>query len=81
MIHDEDLKSSHDYSEGQTAAAHRVLIELVNLFHEYIILFKVKISVSSAVCRTGKIIRLPVQFFPSAESHAQNNIYKICELH
>ena len=35
MIHDEDLKSSHDYSEGQTAAAHRVLIELVNLFHEY----------------------------------------------
>ena len=35
MIHDEDLKSSHDYSEGQTAAAHRVLIELVNLFSEY----------------------------------------------
>ena len=32
MIHDEDLKSSVDYSEGQKKAAHRVLVELVNLF-------------------------------------------------
>ena len=35
MIHDEDLKSSQDYNEGQKAAAHRVLVELVNLFNEY----------------------------------------------
>ena len=35
MIHDEDLRSSIDYSEGQKAAAHRVLVELVNLFYEY----------------------------------------------
>ena len=28
MIHDEELRSSHDYSEGQKEAAHRVLIEL-----------------------------------------------------
>ena len=35
MIHDEDLKSSIDYSEGQKKAAHRVLVELVNLFGEY----------------------------------------------
>ena len=35
MIHDEDLRSSFDYSEGQKAAAHRVLVELVNLFNEY----------------------------------------------
>lgn len=35
MIHDDDLKSSKDYSEGQKEAAHRVLIELVNLFNEY----------------------------------------------
>ena len=35
MISDEELKSSTDYTEGQTQAAHRVLIELVNLFHEY----------------------------------------------
>ncbi len=35
MIHDEDLKSYVDYSEGQKQAAHRVLIELVNLFSEY----------------------------------------------
>lgn len=35
MIHDEDLKSSVDYSEGQKKAAHRVLVELVNLFGEY----------------------------------------------
>lgn len=32
MIRDEDLRSSLDYSEGQKAAAHRVLVELVNLF-------------------------------------------------
>lgn len=35
IIHDSDLKSSVDYSEGQRDAAHRVLIELVNLFSEY----------------------------------------------
>lgn len=35
MIRDEDLKSSIDYSEGQKRAAHRVLVELVNLFQEY----------------------------------------------
>ena len=26
MIHDEDLRSSIDYSEGQKQAAHRVLV-------------------------------------------------------
>lgn len=35
MVHDEDLKSSTDYNEGQKIAAHRVLIELINLFNEY----------------------------------------------
>lgn len=35
MIHDGELRSSMDYSEGQKKAAHRVLIELVNLFNEY----------------------------------------------
>lgn len=35
MIRDEDLKSSIDYSEGQKEAAHRILIELVNIFKEY----------------------------------------------
>lgn len=35
MIRDEDLKSSIDYSEGQKWAAHRVLIELVNIFQKY----------------------------------------------
>lgn len=35
MIKDEDLKSSLDYSEGQKKAAHRVLVELVNIFREY----------------------------------------------
>ena len=35
MIRDEDLKSSLDYSEGQKKAAHRVLVELVNIFKEY----------------------------------------------
>lgn len=35
MIRDEDLKSSLDYSEGQKEAAHRVLVELVNLFNDY----------------------------------------------
>ena len=35
MIHDEELRSSIDYSEGQKRAAHRVLVELVNLFEEY----------------------------------------------
>ena len=32
MIRDEDLKNSVDYSEGQKLAAHRVLVELVNIF-------------------------------------------------
>ena len=35
MIRDEDLKSRQDYNEGQKAAAHRVLVEIVNLFNEY----------------------------------------------
>lgn len=35
MIRDEELKSSVDYSEGQKRAAHRVLVELVNIFQEY----------------------------------------------
>ncbi len=35
MIQDEELKSSIDYSEGQKQAAHRVLIELVNIFQAY----------------------------------------------
>lgn len=35
MIRDDELKSSMDYSEGQKEAAHRVLIELTNLFNEY----------------------------------------------
>ena len=35
MIRDEDLKSSIDYSEGQKEAAHRILVELVNIFGEY----------------------------------------------
>ena len=35
MVRDEDLKSSVDYSEGQKRAAHRVLVELVNIFEEY----------------------------------------------
>lgn len=35
MIHDEQLKKCVDYSEGQKRAAHRVLVELVNLFNEY----------------------------------------------
>lgn len=35
MIKDEDLKGSIDYSEGQKEAAHRILVELVNIFKEY----------------------------------------------
>ena len=35
MIRDEELRSSTDYSQGQTEAAHRILVELVNLFEEY----------------------------------------------
>lgn len=35
MIHDEELKSSADYNEGQKEAAFRVLVELINLFDEY----------------------------------------------
>ena len=35
MIKDEELKSRRDYSEGQKEVAHRVLIELVNIFKEY----------------------------------------------
>ena len=34
-MRDEDLRSTLDYSEGQKAAAHRVLVELINLFDEY----------------------------------------------
>jgi len=35
MIRDEELRSSTDYSSGQTEAARRVLVELVNLFNAY----------------------------------------------
>lgn len=35
MIHDDELHSSIDYSEGQKKVAHRVLIELVGLFDMY----------------------------------------------
>ena len=35
MIRDEDLKSNVDYSKGQKEAAHRILVELVNIFGEY----------------------------------------------
>ncbi len=35
MIRDEELRSFTDYSKGQIEAAHRVLVELVNLFSEY----------------------------------------------
>lgn len=35
MIKDEELRNSADYIEGQKEAAHRILIELVNLFQEY----------------------------------------------
>lgn len=35
MIRDEDLKSCVDYSRGQKEAAHRILVELVNIFGEY----------------------------------------------
>lgn len=35
MIQDENLKSGIDYIEGQKEAAHRVLIELINLFDAY----------------------------------------------
>ncbi|MCD8397087.1 MAG: hypothetical protein LUD12_07900 [Lachnospiraceae bacterium] len=35
MIRDGELKSRFDYSEGQKEAAHRVLMELVNIFGEY----------------------------------------------
>ena len=31
MMRDEELRSTLDYSEGQKAAAHRVLVELINL--------------------------------------------------
>lgn len=35
MVHDEELRSKLDYTEGQKEAAHRVLIELTNLFDKY----------------------------------------------
>lgn len=35
MVKDEELRTSADYIEGQKEAAHRILIELVNLFQEY----------------------------------------------
>lgn len=35
MIRDDELHNSHDYSEGQKEAAHRILVELVNLFDAY----------------------------------------------
>lgn len=36
MIHDEDLKSSLDYTEGQKEAAHRILVELMRDAYEQI---------------------------------------------
>lgn len=35
IIRDEELRNICDYTEGQKKAAHRVLVELVNLFDEY----------------------------------------------
>ena len=35
MIKDDELKCAADYGGGQTEAAHRILVELVNLFGEY----------------------------------------------
>lgn len=35
MIRDEELKSQTDYSEGQKEAAHRVIIEIINILSEY----------------------------------------------
>lgn len=35
MMKDEELQNVLDYSEGQKEAAHRILIELINLFDEY----------------------------------------------
>ncbi len=35
MIRDDELHNSLDYSEGQKKAAHRILVELVNLFDAY----------------------------------------------
>lgn len=35
MMKDEDLRSQRDYSEGQREAAHRVLIEVTNILHDY----------------------------------------------
>ena len=35
MIQDNELHNSLDYSEGQKEAAHRILVELVNLFDAY----------------------------------------------
>jgi len=34
-MRDEELKSQTDYSAGQTAAAHRVIVEIVNILSEY----------------------------------------------
>lgn len=45
MIHDEDLKNSLDYSEGQKEAAHRVLMELINLFMEYTDIWNIWINI------------------------------------
>ena len=35
MVRDDNLNSSVDYSKGQKRAAHRILVELVNIFTEY----------------------------------------------
>lgn len=35
MVRDGELKSSADYTAGQRDAAHRVLVEIINLFEEY----------------------------------------------
>jgi len=35
MIRDDELHNSLDYSVGQREAAHRILVELANLFNAY----------------------------------------------
>jgi hypothetical protein len=34
-VRDEELRSQTDYSSGQKEAAHRILVEIVNILHEY----------------------------------------------
>lgn len=34
MMHDDELRSSIDYTKGQKDAAHRIFVELINLFND-----------------------------------------------